>query len=217
MSGWETIGCVNHPDRLALERCEVCGKPLCAYCLYYTSDGQRLCAEHAEEARLRGIEVEDPASYATQLLGAQAGATHKRKHEDDNDGLYRGNSNDLLGLIALLIAVVAMVSCGGGFYCLPPVGLILSLIAVLNAKKAHDPARTRRYGLIGLLVSSIWLLVVAACIVFFLAPLRTEQATITFPVVQPTLQPTALPTITPTPGPVPDDADDVVLANPRFR
>lgn len=217
MSGWETIGCANHPDRLALERCEVCGKPVCAYCLYYTADGQRLCADHAEEARLRGMVVEDPAAYSQQLLGAQADVAHKRKRQGESDGLYRGNSHDLLGLIALLIAIIALVSCGGGFYCLPPIGLTLSLVAVLNAKKAHDPARTRRHGLIGLLVSAIWLLVVAACIVFFLAPLRTEQATIVFPLVQPTAVPTAPPTLTPTPGPVRDDVDDVILANPTIR
>ena len=39
MSGWETLNCENHPERIALERCEVCNKPLCAYCLYYTGDG----------------------------------------------------------------------------------------------------------------------------------------------------------------------------------
>lgn len=217
MSDWETISCANHPERLALERCEVCGKPVCAYCLYYTADGQRLCAEHAEEARLRGIAVEDPATYAGQLLGAQAGAARKHKREDDNDGLYRGNSNDLLGLIALLIALIALVSCGGGFYCLPPIGLLLSLAAVLNAKKAHDPARTRRYGLIGLLVSSIWLLLVAACIVMFLVPLRTQQATVIMPAMQTPVLPSPQPSPTPTEPPVRYDVEDVILSHPIPR
>lgn len=215
MSGWETIHCANHPDRLALERCEVCAKPVCAYCLYYTADGQRLCAEHADEARQRGIAVEDPASYAGQLLGAQAGAAQKRKRDDTyDDGLYRGNSTDLMGLIALLIAVVALASCGGGLYCLPPIGFILSLLAVLNAKHAHDPARTRRYGLIGLLVSAVWLLVIGACIIFFLAPLRTQGTLTVFPTPQPYAAPTDTPTPTP-PPPQESGAEDVVLAHPR--
>lgn len=220
MSGWETIACANHPERLALERCEVCRKPVCAYCLYYTADGQRLCEEHAEEARLRGIGVEDPASYSAQLLGAQAGVAYKQKRTvEQDDGLFRGNSNDLLGLVAALIAVIALVSCGGGFYCLPPVGLILSLIAILNAKKAHDPKRTRRYGMIGLLVSAIWLLLVAACIALFLAPLRVERATMTYPIVVPTAMPVSPPTVTPTPTDSPRHApySDAVLTNPLPR
>jgi len=217
MSGWETIGCANHPDRLALERCEVCNKPVCAYCLYYTADGQRLCEDHAEEARLRGIAVEDPASYSTQLLGAQAGVVHKQKRGDEpHDGLYRGNSNDLIGLIALLIAVIALVSCGGGFYCLPPIGMILSLLAIVNAKKAYDPKRTRRYGIIGLLVSSIWFLLAAACIALFLAPLRMESAAVSYPLYPPTVLPVVPPTVTPTPTASPEQPpfSDVTLANP---
>lgn len=220
MSGWETVGCANHPERLALERCEVCGKPVCAYCLYYTADGQRLCEEHAEEARLRGIAVEAPASYSAQLLGAQAGVAYKQKRTaEQDDGLFRGNSNDLLGLIAVLIAVIALVSCGGGFYCLPPIGLILSMIAIFNAKKAHDPKRTRRYGVIGLLVSAIWLLLVVACIALFLAPLRVERATMTYPIGVPTALPVTPPTLTPTPTDSPRHApySDAVLTNPLPR
>ncbi|MCZ2095477.1 MAG: hypothetical protein AAGU78_07405 [Chloroflexota bacterium] len=217
MSGWETIGCANHPDRLALERCEVCAKPVCAYCLYYTADGQRLCAEHADEARLRGIAVEDPASYAGQLLGAQAGAVQKRKRDDESDGLYRGNSTDVLGLIALLIAIIALVSCGGGLYCLPPMGFILSLLAVINAKKAHDPARTRRYGLIGLLVSALWLLLIGACILLFIAPLRAERTPPVFPTFQPYIAPSPTPTPSPTPPPDSQGAQDIILSYPSPR
>ena len=62
MSDWETLNCEFHPERIALERCEVCGKALCAYCLYYTEDGQRLCAEHAESARAMGVQVDEPRS-----------------------------------------------------------------------------------------------------------------------------------------------------------
>jgi len=214
MGGWETLHCANHPGRLALERCEVCGKPLCAYCLYYTADGQRLCAEHAEEARLRGVVVEDPAQYAGQLLGAQAGAARKRKSDDD--GLYRGNSTDLLGLIALLIALFSLAACGGGIYCLPPIGFILSLLAVINAKNAHDPARTRRYGLIGMALSALWVLLLVACFVLFFVPFTTTRSVIVFPTPQPYVAPTSTPT--PTPTPPPDlSPEDVIALYPAPR
>jgi len=169
MSGWETLNCANHPERIALERCEVCDKPLCAYCLYYTEDGQRLCEEHAEQARLMGAHIEEPALYADQLVGAQIGAVRKRKRKEvaDDDGLYHGNSQDLMSLIGLMIGVISLGACCGAGYCLPLVGFALSLVAVFNAKKAHDPRRTRRMGIIGLLVSSVWVAVIVMCIALY--------------------------------------------------
>ncbi|MBP8972707.1 MAG: hypothetical protein KBH93_02435 [Anaerolineae bacterium] len=166
MSQWETLTCVNHPDRIALERCEVCQKPLCAYCLYYTEDGQRLCAEHAEEARRLGLRVEEPGAYADQLLGAQVGADRKTKRERDAvaAGVYTGNSTDLLGFIGLLVGGVSLVMCCGAGYCLPLVGFVLSLIALINARRSFNPRRTRRMGVLGLLVSGVWVVIIAACI-----------------------------------------------------
>ncbi|NDJ79195.1 MAG: hypothetical protein GYB65_23340, partial [Chloroflexi bacterium] len=79
MSDWETLNCHYHPDRIAIERCEVCGRPLCAYCLYYAEDGTRLCEEHAETAQQAGMAVEEPGAYAEQLIGAQVGMQRKQK------------------------------------------------------------------------------------------------------------------------------------------
>jgi hypothetical protein len=169
MSDWETLYCHHHPDRIALERCEVCHKPLCAYCLYYTEDGQRLCQEHAEEARRRGLRIEEPDAYAAQLIGAQAGATRKeaRGRAASDDELYRGNSNDLIALLGVLMAGISAAACCGGAYCLPIVGFVLSLVAVINARKSFDPRRTRRLGVIGLLLSGIWVVVIAGCILMY--------------------------------------------------
>ncbi len=166
MTGWETLNCANHPERIALERCEVCHKPLCAYCLYYTDDGQRLCAEHAEEARLLGARIQDPGSYAEQLIGAQMGAIRKkaRSRPIDDPGLYHGNSTDLTAAIGLLLSMLGLGACVGVIYCLPVGGLVLSFVALLNAKNAFDPKRTRRLALGGLALSGVWLLVVGGCI-----------------------------------------------------
>ncbi|MBN1563705.1 MAG: B-box zinc finger protein [Anaerolineae bacterium] len=165
MSGWETLNCENHPERIALERCEVCHKPLCAYCLYYTEDGQRLCAEHAEEARLLGAKIQDPGSYAEQLIGAQIGATRKeaRGRVIDDDTLYHGNSHDLMAALGLLLSLFGLSIFTGIISCLPLAGVLMSLAALLNAKNAFDPKRTRRLAISGLVVSAIWLLIVGGC------------------------------------------------------
>ena len=175
MGSRDMLYCDNHPDRIALERCEVCHKPLCAYCLYYTQDGQRLCATHAEVARLQGTRIEEPGAYADQLIGAQAGADRKRKRSQSNDdeNLYVGNSNDLMSFLGMLIGLISLGACCGAGYCLPVVAFVMSLVGLLNAKKAHDPARTRKYSVIGLVVSGLFVLVLVGCIALYAVSLGT--------------------------------------------
>lgn len=214
MSSGDTLNCANHPDRIALERCEVCGKPLCAYCLYYTEDGQRLCEEHAAEARRLGAVVEEPGAYADQLLGAQMGAARKSKRmlAADDDGLYKGNSTDLTGLLGLLVALLSLVACCGAGYCLPLVGFVLSAIALINARQAHDPRRTRRLGVIGLVLSGVWVVVIAACILIYGLSLSSMVSAVRGPVwLWPTQSaatstPATPPAATPTPVEVPSNA-----------
>lgn len=208
---WETLNCVNHPDRPAIERCEVCGKPLCAYCLYYTEDGQRLCDRHAEEARRRGLTIEEPGAYADQLIGAQAAMVGKRKRGSTNgdETLYRGNSHDLGALVAMLIGLISLTACCGGFYCLPPVGLILSLLALLNAKHAYDPSRTRKLGFIGLAATGVWVVLIAGCFLIYGASMSAITTSVqSGPVQVWNMFPSATPrpTDTPTPSPTPEVA-----------
>lgn len=184
MPGWETLYCYRHPDRIALERCEVCHKPLCAYCLYYTEDGQRLCGEHAEQARLNGIAVEEPGAYAEQLVGAQAGIVRKHKRGYEADGeLYKGNSTDLIGFIGMLIGLITLGAVCGALACLPMVGFVLSLVAVINAGKAHDPRRTRKFGVIGVLVSGVWVAAMAVCIAAVIVPLSAGGVQSSGPII----------------------------------
>ena len=212
MSQWETLTCANHPDRIALERCEVCQKPLCAYCLYYTEDGQRLCAEHAAEARKLGLRVEEPGAYADQLLGAQVGADRKTKRERDAvaAGVYTGNSTDLLGFIGLLVGGVSLVTCCGAGYCLPLAGFVLSLVALINARHSLNPQRTRRMSLLGLLVSGVWVVIIAACIAIYGLSISSAVTALRGTTWQwPTaVSATETPTLSPTPAPtaLPDDS-----------
>lgn len=202
MSSWETLNCVNHPDRIALERCEVCGKPLCAYCLYYTSDGQRLCKDHAEEARVMGAQIEEPGAYANQLIGAQVGAfgKEKRGQRASDETLYKGNSHDLTSFIGMLLGLITLASCCGAIYCLPIVGLALSFVGLLDAKKAYDPKRTRKYSLIGLLVSGLFVLVIVGFFTMYGLIFSSMIRTIGNPSWWPTVP---YSTSTPTPTPVP--------------
>ncbi len=219
MSQWDTLTCANHADRIALERCEVCHKPLCAYCLYYTDEGQRLCAEHAAEARKLGLRVEEPGAYADQLLGAQVGADRKRKRERDAvaAGVYTGNSTDLLGFIGLLVGGVSLVACCGVGYCLPVVGFVLSLVALINAGHSLNPRRTRRMGVLGLLASGVWVVIIAACIAVYGLSMSSavtafRGATWYWPTaVSVTDTPTPVPT--PTPTAVPDDFASAALVS----
>jgi hypothetical protein len=219
-SGWELLHCANHPERIALERCEVCRTPLCAYCLFYTEDGQRLCATHAAEARARGVAVEEPAAYAGQLVGAQAGALRKQKRGGEDDAhLYKGNSNDLLSLFGVVLGLISMGMCCGAAYCMPVVGFVFSLIALFNAKDSYDPKRTRKFGVIGLILSGVWVLVIVACIALYSASLSTVFQTVRWGALTPYYQttpwtPTATPTATPAPHADLSDAADVRFATP---
>jgi len=220
MSQWDTLTCANHVGRVALERCEVCQKPLCAYCLHYTGEGQRLCAEHAAEARKLGLRVEEPGAYADQLLGAQMGADRKREREAVAAGVYTGNSTDLLGFTGLLVGGVSLVACCGVGYCLPVVGLVLSLVALINARRSLNPRRTRRMGALGLLVSGAWVAIIAACIAVYglsvsSAVTAFRGATWYWPTsVSATDTPTPAPT--PTPTAEPDDFARAALVNARL-
>jgi hypothetical protein len=212
MSHWDILYCTNHPERVALERCEVCGKPLCAYCLYYTNDGQRLCQEHAEQARLAGAQIEPPTAYAEQLVGAQVGADRKQKRglTASDEGLYKGNSHDVAAFVGMLISVIATGACCGLGYCFPIVGLFLSIAALINAGKAYDVRRTRLYALVGLLVSGAGVALLVSCLALyglsFSALIRTNNPAIWFPTAQPyaTDTPIPSPVLSPTPTTPPE-------------
>jgi hypothetical protein len=175
MTQSDTLYCAVHQDRIAVERCEVCRKPLCAYCLYYTEDGQRLCQAHAEEARRRGMRIEEPSAYAAQLIGAQVGADRKEKRglTSGDSELYKGNSNDLMAFVGMLVGMITLTMCCGGACLLPIAGFAISVVALLNIGKSYDRRRTRRYAILGALLSGVWVLLIAACFMLYGLSIRT--------------------------------------------
>ncbi len=154
--------CTNHPERTAVERCEVCSTPLCAYCLYYTSDGQRLCKLHADQAETAGAFIRSPGVYAGGLISAQVSASEQKPRA--TTALYEGNTPDVVALIGMVIAVVGLLSCIPPLSCLvAPIALIVSIIAFITARDARNPKRTRTMAGIGLGLSGLVIVALMAC------------------------------------------------------
>jgi hypothetical protein len=166
-----TTTCINHPNRAAIESCEVCGKPLCAYCLYYTEDGQRLCREHAEHAHAAGAHIRTPEVYADGLIAAQVNASRPKPNPP---ATYEADTIDVLALVGLVVAITGLMVCIPPAMCLiGPVGLILSVISLAGARNARNPSRVRTMAGIGASISALWVIVVIACILAYSAQVTT--------------------------------------------
>jgi hypothetical protein len=163
--------CVNHPERAAVEECEVCQKALCAYCLYYTTDGQRLCADHERQAQAAGAMIKPPGAYADSLIASQLDAS---RPVPVKEALFEGDNVDLLALVGLVIGIISIMLCiPFGICFVGPVGLIASLLALVGANRSRDPSRTRAMASVGALLSSIWVLIFVACLVAYSAQVMT--------------------------------------------
>lgn len=139
--------CSFHPEHQAIESCELCRRPLCGLCLWYTADGHRLCEEHARVRREAGEQVLPPQTYQEAIrptLMEQPAAKGSQLPQ------YRGNNYDLSALVTALIGVMMIASCSGGIYCMPVAALMLGILAYHNADKAMDPGRTRLLAGVGL-------------------------------------------------------------------
>jgi hypothetical protein len=140
-----TEKCAFHPDHIAAEHCELCGKPMCGLCLWYGEDGRRFCEQHAQEQKSAGLQVLPPETYAEAVPNSLiVSATSGASPGVSNDIPYKGNRQDLQALIAFVVAITTLVSCFGGIYCLPFVSAGLAIAALANATKALDARRTRQ-------------------------------------------------------------------------
>lgn len=148
--------CAIHSSHVAIEHCEVCNKPLCGLCLWYTVDGKRLCEEHASAHLEDGEQVLPPETYAEAIGNSLVIKQPDRESESTGDDIpYKGNSEDLNALLAAVLGLTTLFSCVGGAYCLPVVAAALGLAAYANASKAVDPSRTRRLSIIGISVGGL--------------------------------------------------------------
>lgn len=189
--------CYRHPDRPAIEQCETCGRPVCAACLWYTEDGERLCEEHAAGRKATGEPIVPPERYVEAHDDAQADAL---RGAHTATAPYQGNTIDVLALVAAVVGVVAFSLNFGGIYVLPIFGLVLGALAVLQAGQSLNRKRTATLGWIALGASVVgivfWLVIFFSCIgltflpIFFSSILNPNN---------PPIYPTSAPYLTPTP------------------
>ena len=150
--------CYRHPDRLAVEQCETCRRPVCAACLWYAETGERLCPEHASAALQAGRPVTPPDHYAEGHQHSQASAARPPEAQAP----YKGNSTAVPALAALMAGIAATLACFGLTYVLPLIAFILGLVAWLQARDALNPQRARWMGLVGLAGGSLFIVAVLA-------------------------------------------------------
>ena len=146
--------CYRHPDRLAVEHCEICRRPVCGSCLWYADSGERLCPEHAAEFEKEGKVVHPPERYAAGIVHSEASAAKPAAA----DVPYRGNSTDVGALVAAVVGVMALASCAGLAWVLPLFGVVLGLVSWLQAKDAVNARRTRWLAAVGLAGSGVFFL-----------------------------------------------------------
>lgn len=220
------LSCAYHRERAAVESCEVCAKPLCNYCLYYTDDGQRLCREHAVEAARQGLGFNPPDSYSAGIISSQARASEGRDAELDPDimpkgavsgppVLYRANNTDLMAFVGMIAGVFTVMSLCSSGICIPVVGMGLSLAAIINAKEAVDKKRTRLQGWIGLAASGSLLIATIGLIAFCFWSINASNSFVNNQQLNFTPPPTLTPLPTRTSAPIetltptPDEQQDV--------
>src|SRR5579859_6682349 len=208
--------CVNHPERAAVEACEVCHDGLCAYCLYYTSDGQRLCKTHAAQAAKAGAFIRAPGNYPEGLIASQLSAANhlsRQNAQPDASAAYHGDAVDVLALVGMVLGITSIALCVPGLCCLVgPIGMVTSGAALVGSKNAHDPTRTRTLATVGVVLSALWVIILGACVLAYSAqgnlaikmlngnnfPITVIAPGLGQPPPAPTETPTLAPTIKPT-------------------
>ncbi|GAB4578056.1 MAG: hypothetical protein Fur0022_07880 [Anaerolineales bacterium] len=158
--------CTFHPDHVAIEHCEICHRPLCDLCLWYADDGRRMCATHARAHKTTGGEVHPPETYDEALQPRELNDPLLPVPPDRAP--YRGNSTDVYAALAVVMGATSLASCMGFAYCLPIVSGIVGLVAMMNAKNALNPQRTRTFGAIGLGIGLLGLLPLVMITGYFL-------------------------------------------------
>lgn len=82
---------------------------------------------------------------------------------------FTGNTYDLAALSSVAIALFTFSSCLGASYCWPFVGILLGMVGLISAKDALDPQRTRLLAWLGIGGGALFLVLIAALILFSIA------------------------------------------------
>ncbi len=187
--------CFKHPDRPAVERCEVCLRPVCGSCLWYAESGERLCPDDATIWRAAGRSVLPPERYAEGIAQSEASAAQPVPDQAP----YRGNSTDVSALLAAVLGLVGIGSCMGLSYVLPLAAFALGLVGWLQAKDSLDPRRTRWLAGAGLASGGVFILgflcMATICLASLVISLAASSGGPSAPFVTPTpfFTPTAIP------------------------
>ncbi|MBN1581121.1 MAG: hypothetical protein JXA89_10490 [Anaerolineae bacterium] len=134
------VQCIHHPQYQAIEHCEHCHVPLCGKCLWYVESGERLCERCAKAWQEVGHVVYPPEQFAEGIQPTlkQPVADAQPRHP------YEGNSVDLAGFAAACLGGMMLLYCIPCLNALAPLlGLLVGIIALVEAKRAANPARTR--------------------------------------------------------------------------
>lgn len=189
--------CYRHPERAAIEQCETCGRAVCAACLWYTEDGERLCEEHAQARKAQGEPVVSPERYVDAHDDAQADA---QRLPLGPTAPYQGNTLDVLALVAAVIGAVAFAANFGALYVLPIFGVVLGLVAVLQAGQSQNRRRTATLGWVALGTSLagilFWVVIFFGCVSLTFLPMLFNG---TFNRNTGPVYVTSVPAVTPTP------------------
>ena len=167
--------CHRHPDRHAVEQCELCAQPVCGACLWYTDAGQRLCPDHAADRLRAGQTVIPPERYAAGIAPSQASAARAAQPEAP----YKGNGTDLTALLAALAGASALLSCTGFAWIMPMLAFGLGLTAWLQHRDALNPGRTRQLSVVGLAGGSLFVAGILITIAFMLLCFGLQFALLT--------------------------------------
>src|SRR2546429_548166 len=83
---------------------------------------------------------------------------------------FFGNNNDVLALVAVILAAMTGAIClsgGTATYCLPLVALILGIVAWINVRKSVNPGRTGTFARISVISMGVVMgLIVLGCIAY---------------------------------------------------
>ena len=141
------VQCIHHPQYQAIEHCEQCHVPLCGKCLWYVESGERLCERCAKAWQEVGHTVYPPEQFAQGIPAT----LNQPDVKAQSHPLYSGNNVDLAGLVAACLGGMLLLYCVPCLNALVPLlGLLLGIMALVEAKRAANPTRTQILAGIGI-------------------------------------------------------------------